>query len=91
MLKLDDNYSLDFDSYNVMLRYENKTTKDIKGQTKDITQRDLWYYPTIKLALKNYINFSLKYSESVSEVLNRIERLEKVIDNLDIPGTLYNK
>ena len=83
MLRLDDNYSLDFDSYNVMLRYENKAVKEIKGELKEVTQKYQWYYPNVKQALKRYIQVSLNPVDSLEEIINRMDKLEKVIDNLE--------
>ena len=79
-MKLDDNYLLVYDESNVVLRYEEKRIRIKKNETKEpyLFNEDR-YYPNVKTALKAYLNISLKGSTSVEDIINRIEKAEKMI------------
>ena len=79
-MKLDDNYLLVYDESNVVLRYEENRIRIKKDGTKEpyLFNEDR-YYPNVKTALKAYLNISLKGSTSVEDIINRIEKAEKMI------------
>ena len=79
-MKLDDNYLLVYDESNVVLRYEENRIRIKKDKTKEpyLFNEDR-YYPNVKTALKAYLNISLKGSTSVKDIINRIEKAEKMI------------
>jgi hypothetical protein len=87
-LKLDDDYSLVFESNCITLRYkklnEEKTKKSVSG--KQIFTKKEYYYPNIKTALTGYLLHctSEVVSPTVSSILDKIEQVEKVINNLKI-------
>ena len=84
-MKLDDNYLLVYDESNVVLRYEENRIRIKKDKTKEpyLFNEDR-YYPNVKTALKAYLNISLKGSTSVEDVINRIEKAEKIISTLEV-------
>ena len=79
-MKLDDNYRLVYDENNVVLRYEENRVRIKKDETKEpyLFNEDR-YYPTVKSALKAYLNISLKGSRSIEDIISRIEKAEKMI------------
>jgi len=79
-MKLDDNYLLVYDENNVVLRYEENRIRIKKDMTNEpyLFYEDR-YYPTVKSALKAYLNISLKGSTSIEDVINRIKKAEKTI------------
>lgn len=81
VVELDENYSLHTDSICTTLKYELVHDTTVKGETKRVTSRDEWYYPDIKFALKSYLQKSLRPVSSVEQFLDRVERVEKLIDN----------
>ena len=86
MIELDKNYNITVDNNNVMLNFKGDpyASKDRKGNPTMVTPSDKWFYPNVKVALKSYVNKSLKTSGSLNEVLSKIESLENQIDNLKV-------
>lgn len=82
MIIIDENYRIENDVNNFILRYE-KRDGTINAKTgKEITSTDEWYFSNIKLALTKYLNESLKTSDSITEVLDEIKRVETLISKL---------
>jgi hypothetical protein len=87
-LKLDDDYTLIFESNCVTLKYkklnEEKTAKNKSG--KQVFTKKVFYYSNIKTALNGYLlqRSSEPETPTLSGVLQRIEQVEKVINNLKI-------
>lgn len=84
MIRIDDNYYIETDSYNVILRYENQVEKVYKGELRAVNQSDKWYYTTIPQALKAYLNKSLKESSSIENILHKVNFVENKINNLKL-------
>ena len=82
-MKLDENYLLVYDESNVVLRYEENRVRIKKDETKEpyMFNEDR-YYPTVKSALKAYLNISLKGSADIEDIINRIEKTEELINTL---------
>jgi hypothetical protein len=82
-MDIDNKYRIVYDENNVILQFHEdriKVKKDGSKETYEFT--DNYYYPTLKFALKAYLNRALKYTESLSKVLDELERIEDKIDNL---------
>jgi hypothetical protein len=85
MIKIDDEYSLTHEPESWVLHYESMPfTKSLMGKVTECRNRDQWYYPNIKMALKRYMDQCLKDCDNVSAILNRIDEIEVKIDNLRI-------
>ena len=80
-MKLNDNWNITYDENNVVL---NKIERRINRKGEESTYITPHYYPNVKSALKAFLNKSLKQSESIMEVINRIEKAEKDIENASI-------
>lgn len=81
---LDSNYTIEVDNICVMLYYQKPTDKINPKTGNKITERNHWYYPNIKEALKAYINDSITHSNSIDEIISKIKLLEDKIDKLKI-------
>ena len=87
-VKLDKYFSITKDEQNFFLNYRNEDDGreyTRKGVTKKGVASDVWYYPTIELALKSYINKSLikvGKSESIDELLEELRQIETTIKNV---------
>lgn len=82
-MKLNDNWRLNYDENNVILEFHEKRIR--KGKDDVETEYefvDPHYYPTVPTALKGFLHKNLKGSESVQELVRRIEQTEKIITNL---------
>ena len=87
-IQLDKYFSITKDEQNFFLNYRNEDNGreyTRKGVTKKGVASDVWYYPTIELALKSYINKSLikvGKSESIDELLEELRQIETTIKNV---------
>ena len=84
-MNLSENYRLLFDENNVTLQFfEQRESKKNDGSVVMIEYTDNLYYPSMKSALKSFLNKYLKGSKDVQECLKRIEEVEAKIDNLKL-------
>ena len=87
-IKLDKYFSITKDENNFFLNYRNEDggrNYTRKGVTKKGVASDVWYYPTLELALKSYVNNSLikvGKSESIDELLEELIQIETTIKNV---------
>ena len=81
MIKLENGFFITTDSNNWTLNLELEKEVDANGEKK-ITQKNHWYYPSLQLCLKKYIQESLKNNNSIQEVLNAIDNLYKEIETI---------
>lgn len=87
-IKLDENWSIETQADNVCLKY--KKIKTIKRKNKktdqeeeaEVTEKNEYHYPSIKLALKKYLNESQKDCTTIQDVLKRIDEVEKKINKI---------
>lgn len=79
MIKLDNNYSISGDIYNWTLNFEEERTNK---EGKKYTTTEEWYFPKLSQALNKYINQSLKVSESVEDLINKLNDIEKPCDKI---------
>lgn len=91
MLKLDDNYAIDSDAFNVILRFEN--IGEINPKTgKPIISSSETYHPTLEQAVGSYVNQRLKSAIGtdvydldafISEVRELKKDIFNKVDNLN--------
>ena len=82
-MKLDEKHLLVYDENNVTLRFQENRIRKKKNKTEEsyLFQEDR-YYPNVKSALKSYVNLKLKGSESIQNILDRIDEVESLISEL---------
>lgn len=89
-IKLDDHYSIEFDTFNcsLLFRREKEVTKKNKEtgeeELKTVTEKTESHYPNLQGCLRKYLDESLKESESIQEVLKQIELVHQTIKSLKI-------
>lgn len=82
-MELDNKYRIVYDENNVILQFHEIRVKNKKDDTKeDYEFVDSFYYPNVKSALKSYVQKSIKGSQSVLDLMCRIDDLEIKIDKL---------
>lgn len=86
MTVLDENYTLEQDSFNWILKYKSERIgEDKDGNEKIITSTDESYHGTINFALKKYCdNIKKDHNESVEKLIEVTERLEKMLTNFKL-------
>jgi hypothetical protein len=82
-MKLDENHLIVYDDNNVTLRFQEDRVRIKKDKTEEsyLFKEDR-YYPNVKSALKSYVNLKLKGSESIQNILDRIDDVELLISKL---------
>ena len=90
IFKIDDEYFIDANGYNWILRYKKERVGE-DGET--IKERHNYYFHKISLALKYYMDLKLKGFDTAEDFLSRIENVEDVISKLKfvVPDTFKNK
>jgi len=78
---LDKEWKVKYDSNNVMLV---QTVDKVHDDGKPYKAVETYYYPNLKVALKHYLLKSLSGSASIMEVVNRIDKVEKLIKSLKL-------
>lgn len=77
-MRLDDNYTIEQDPHNIILRYEKEGDINPKTGKPTITKHE-YYYKDVQDALKAYINKSIDVNEDVESVLERLSHaMERV-------------
>lgn len=79
-MKLDENYSLQMDSYNFTLKYKLEYFDGIKD--KVVTTTYEWHFPNLKGAINKYMNESFKPCKSIIEFSKELDRVELLISKI---------
>lgn len=83
-MELDKEYRIIYEDSNVVLQfYKQKTRVKKSGLEESYEFTDNFYYPTLKHALKSYLNKSLKGSKTIELVLERINTVENNINQVN--------
>ena len=81
-MRIDDNYTIESDKYCWVLRYKKEGEfNEATGKRK--LSMDETYHPTVKAALKKYMDAKLKGSGAISELIERLENIEQLINNIN--------
>lgn len=76
MIKIDDDYTIEPDTYGWRLVYSEKRTP--KNGTPYIFQ-DSWNFVSIEQAMKKYVDLGLKEVKSLTEAISKIESLHSML------------
>ena len=80
---LTDKWRVEYDQNNFILQFFETREKQHKdGTTSTYEYVESFFHPTMKSALLSFANKSLNGSETIDEVIKRIENLEAIIKNL---------
>jgi len=80
MIKLDDNYRIETDAHNFILKYERVYFDADK--LKDVTQRAEYFYSTLAGALNIYSNECFRAADNITELTVKVKELEALIKSL---------
>lgn len=80
-MRLDKNYTIEGEGYNWTLKFSEEA---VNKDGKEIVRTDQWYYPSLKLALKKYADESLRVSEDIQEVIDKLNNIEETIKNITV-------
>ena len=70
MLKIDNRFSIKFDTCNTILV---EKVKRLSREAKEFYGEEEYYYPTVETAFKAYVNKCLEPAQDVKECLTLIE------------------
>lgn len=77
---LDENYNIEKDSYNFILKYRKVEYSEEKQ--KDITSTNMWYCRSLSHALGVYLNECLRPCEDVVSLRRELERVEELVNKI---------
>ena len=84
-MRLDENYTIERDTYNFILKYEGESyQKEIQGGMKTFTPKEENYYPNMLSALKSYMDktSNINGAENVQQVIDKLEEIYSRIEKL---------
>lgn len=84
MIVLNENFYIETDTFNYTLQFRKDKQVEKSAEIKTITQSETWYYPNIQACCRKYLDESLKESESIEEVLLKIEGIHQTIKNIKL-------
>lgn len=79
-IQLDECYSIESTRNEVTLKYRCESDEINEKTGKNKMSRTNWYYPNVKLAIKQYLLVSLTDCTEISQMLNKLGELENIID-----------
>lgn len=79
MIKVDEQFSIKPDTYSWTLIKTEKKTKEDGTEYESV---DNWYYPKLSNCLAKYMDESLKPSETISELLLRLDGIEENLETI---------
>lgn len=82
-MKILDKYKIEKDAHNTILKVREEHTGTRKGVTKTTTRWDSYYYPNLKSALRKIVDLEATGCKTAEELLERWDKLESVIKNLN--------
>ncbi|WP_194767867.1 hypothetical protein [Tamlana sp. I1] len=90
-IELSENYKIEKDFYSWVLVFsETREKKNQKTlEMEPFVFVDRWFYPDLKQALKKYIDLDLRHSNSIDEILLKLDSISNKIDLLS--NTLFKK
>lgn len=83
-MKLDDDFSVEGKAYEWTLKLVRKTDQINPKTDKPVVNRDEWHYPSLRMALKKYLDESLKKSKTIDAILVRLDEIEDKINRLTV-------
>lgn len=86
-IQLDANWRLDRDKYSWILIFSEQREKNIlddkrkpTGEKESYTHEQPYYYPTIGMCLKRYLNESLKAEQTIKAMYDKVLEIEAKVD-----------
>ena len=79
---IDEDYRIEVDAMNTMLKYKKVSYDEVKK--KNVTSKDHWYYQSVNQVLKKYCDLKIGESDSIEELISKIEELHTKVDSLKI-------
>ena len=84
MIKLDENYTIDSDSCNWILRYERTYDgKDKLGNPKEQTSTEESFHANFKQCILKYINETSKWCDDLTAILDKLNEVDIKLDKLN--------
>lgn len=83
MLKIDENYHIEFDEHNYTLVFsEEKIAEKGKNIGEKYTAETQYYYPSVYHCLKRYLDLKTKEAKDVETCVNLIEETYEKLKKL---------
>lgn len=82
-MKLDENYRIEHDSNNIILKYEKENGINEKTGKMQYS-RDEWYFPKMSQALDKYVNQAMKVPDNVQELIQEVKKLDEKVSEIQL-------
>lgn len=80
-LQLDKNWRIESDTYSWVLIFQETRQKET-GEKEDFEYINNWYYPKISQALEKYKQETLKTTETIEQMLSKLDEINKKIGEI---------
>ena len=88
--KIDEDYSIETDNYTFMLKKHKRG--EINPETgKPVISSGQWYFPTINMCLKKYVQECVNVCDDAESILFMLEVLNERIERLSFPTFAHVK
>lgn len=84
MITLDENYRIETEANNFILKYERPTGEINKKTGKEMVSSGEWYYGKLEHALDKYLNEALKPSKYIQDLKTRLSEIARVITIINL-------
>jgi hypothetical protein len=84
MIKLDDKWTIYQDTYSWELKSEEMkdVTNPKTGETKEKLVTDSFWFPTLQMCLKEYIERAARETKSIEELNQKLDEINQKIDEV---------
>lgn len=80
-IQIDKQFYIKSASVGYSLNFEMQLDTINEKTGKPKISKEQWFYPSVKMCLKQYLEESMRPSQSVKDLIDRIEEAEKKIES----------
>jgi hypothetical protein len=84
MIILDENYWLENDSYNWVLKFKAVRRELREGKEVEVTSEDQWYHGELRFALANYVSKVTKVASNVAELIAAVNKTQALVEKVKV-------
>lgn len=89
MIKLNENYRIEKDTYSWVLVFtEERERKNKKtNELENFEFKEQWYYPDVKQALTKFIDLTCRESETIQELIESMQKVNDIV--IELKNTIF--
>lgn len=82
MIKLDEKWSIQADTYSWCLQQEVEKTRKKDDKEEQYTAVEKWYFPTLQKCLEEYTNEATKECKGTKELLQKLLDIKETVEKV---------